>query len=265
MDARRRTMLMVIGGGIATYAGLRTLPPLMETIRPSALTLEPMDRPAGFRRLVAGGTSARMDAFAGLRMDSPSEIAARSAADMRVAEAPCAALFDRSDMAPGVVPVASFSDYYCPFCKTQTPELAAREAANPDRIALSWHETPLFGDSSLQAAKAALAAREQGAYVAFHARLMRSAFHATPAYLRQLAADIGIDGERLLADMDSPRIARRLEDSAALARLLGLAGTPALVIGRTVVLGEVEAATLDQIIALERDGGWRAACGAPDT
>ena len=53
--------------------------------------------------------------------------------------------------------------------------------------------------------------------------------------------------------------------SPVLARLLGLAGTPALVVGRTVVLGELDTATLDQIIALERDGGWRAVCDAQET
>lgn len=116
-----------------------------------------------------------------------------------------------------------------------------------------WHELPLLGDTSVQAARAALAAKQQDAYALFHKRLMRAAFQTTPEYVGVLAESLALDPAQMAEDMNSPKIAAELMNSAALARLFGIIGTPALVIGSTFVQGEIGEARLDDLIALEAE------------
>ena len=257
MDPKKRSTLLTIGAIIAGYAALRTVPSLL----PEKLELEALDRPEGFRRFVAGETSGGFDPFVGLGTGDSAEVAARKADALeRVSENICAALYGGLNTTPSQVPMASFSDYYCPFCRVQTKRLAGMTGEMPDKIAVAWHELPLLGDSSNLAAKAALAAKRQGAYVAFHERLMTTPFQASREYLARLSDDIGVDGKQLITDMESPEIARELEDSAALARLFAFVGTPALVIGRTVVQGQISDRMVREIIELEREEGWQNAC-----
>lgn len=240
---RRRTML--------AGAALLAVPVL--AMRAAAPRDEPFafaDIPGvpGFRRLDAGGVSAAMaDPFVGLRApDAPPPPEPLPAGSL------CAALFGPDPLPPGTVPIASFSDYYCPYCRDLTVRLAAR--ADPD-LAIAWHELPLLGDASEAAARASLAADLQGAYAAFQARLLRAAFQPTDAYLTDLGASLGLDAPRLLADARGEEVARRLATSARAAATLRIAATPALVVGRTLVSGAIPETRLDALIALERAEG----------
>lgn len=202
----------------------------------------------GFRRLDAGRVSApALDPLAGLRAPDappPPEPLAPGAL--------CAALFGPEPVPPGTVPVASFSDYYCTFCRDLTARLAAR--SDPG-LRVTWHELPLLGDASEGAARAALAADLQGAYAAFQARLLRAAFQPTDAYLAELGRSLGLDTARLLEDVRGEQVARRLALSARAAATLGIGATPALVVGRTLVSGAIPDDRLDALVALERKAG----------
>ena len=70
----------------------------------------------------------------------------------------CPVLFPKAPA--GRVPVAVFSDFYCPYCRVLIEHLGARD---DPRISLHWHELPLLGPVSVVAAKAAVAADRQGA------------------------------------------------------------------------------------------------------
>ena len=89
---------------------------------------------------------------------------------------------------------------------------------------------------------------------------MKSPFVASDEYLQRLSKDLNVNFDQLNADMLSDEIATELEESAALARVFAFVGTPALVIGRTVVQGQVSDNMIREIIALEREEGWDAAC-----
>lgn len=259
MDAKKRKTLALLGAIALGYTGIRYLPSLL----PETLELAEMHRPKGFRKFVAGETSAgSFDIFVGLESDGDANrLELEKLADARVASGICNALYSGLDLKPGQVPMASFSDYYCPYCRVQTKRLGELAKKKGDDIAVAWHELPLLGENSTTAAKAALAAKRQGAYVAFHDRLMRAPFAATPGYLSQLAESIKVDEATLLADMKSKDVATELEDSAALSRVFAFIGTPALVIGRTVIQGQVSDKMIEQIIELEREEGWANACG----
>ena len=257
LDKKKRSTLITLGTVALGYAAFRTIPSLI----PEKLVLEPLNSPTGFRKYVAGETSGSFDLFVGLDTpDSPEVLARKEAALERVTKNICASLYRDLSPATGQVPMASFSDYYCPFCRVQTKRLGEMVDTMPDAVSVAWHELPLLGDNSNLAAKAALAAKRQGAYVAFHDRLMKSPFVASDEYLQRLSQDLNVNFDQLNTDMLSDEIATELEESAALARVFAFVGTPALVIGRTVVQGQVSDNMIREIIALEREEGWDAAC-----
>ncbi len=237
----------------------------VEALFPSELRFTPMADPPGFRRMTAGSISAGSIALLGVRdagSDSGSE-GGPGGALAAVRADPCRALFRAApgETPEGVVRIASFSDYNCPYCRVLTKRLEALAADPQARVRVTWHELPLLGGPSRTAARAALAADMQGAYGPFHDRLMRARFVPTAAYLDQLAEDIGVDADRLRADMDGPEVARRLEESAALASIFGMVGTPALVVGRTVSVGAIGDGALAALIARERADGPLPGCG----
>ena len=253
MKSQKRRAFLVVSGLAVLYAGFRIAPDLGR----EELVFEEFDDPFGFRRLTAGKSSAGFDPFFGLEDRTENN---QADAEFRVRSNICATLYGDTLGAGEEVPVASFSDYYCPYCRVQTKRLAAMEARPASGIRVAWHELPLLGETSTLAAKAALAARNQGAYPAFHERLMRSPFQATPEYLRALADDIGIEHEQLAADMNGERVLLDLENSAALARIFAFIGTPAMVIGRTVIQGEISERTIRDVVAREREEGWASVC-----
>ena len=148
---------------------------------------------------------------------------------------------------PGAPPMAVFSDFFCPFCRTLTARLSRR----PD-LPVTWHELPLLGPPSEFAARAAVAADLQGAYADFVDALARRGFRPSLAHMESVADGIGIDGMRLRRDMDGPDVAARLTETRRAATTLGVVGTPGLTVGRTLVIGEVELSELDRVIALEK-------------
>ena len=171
MDSKKRSTLFTLGAIVAGYAAFRTIPSLL----PEKLELETLENPSGFRKYVAGDTSGGFDPFVGLGTPEDADIVARKvAAFQRVSDNICGALYGELETDVARVPMASFSDYYCPYCRVQTKRLSEMTNSMPNEVAVAWHELPLLGDSSNLAAKAALAAKRQGAYVSFHERLMRT-------------------------------------------------------------------------------------------
>lgn len=233
-----RRGLLVSGVAVAGVYGGGTL--VRRAIEPR-LTFEAMPGLPGFRRLVTREVSAGRS-LALLDMSDESAGMPDPALD-------CVALFG-SEPSEDAVPLAYFSDARCIFCRMLSPILKEIEAEGGADV--TWHELPLLGAVSRVAARASVAAGLQGAYAAFHARLMGTPFLPTDAYLRQLAVDQGIDGNRLLQDMNATQVAQRLDQSARLARQLGFYGTPGLVIGRTVILGNLTKRQLHRILDLER-------------
>lgn len=257
MPGSRRNLL--IGGLVLAsgYAGLRFGAPAVADLLAEDFVFEPMARPAGFRRISGGKSTSGFDPFFGLD-GTPDPAMDASIEDVRLRV--CDALYGEDLENDGPVPIASFSDYNCPFCRVLTLRLSEIEEASSGRVRISWHELPLLGEASMMAAQGALAAKRQDAYVEFHRRLMRAPFETTPEYLTALADDIGVDKLQLLSDMESEEVRRELRESSALAKVFGFIGTPALVVGRTVVQGEIDDGRLKRLIERERADGPIAAC-----
>ena len=248
----------VLFGLAAATAGTWWAWPRVAQLFVGDFDFEPLDDPQGFRRIAAGETSGIHSPFFGLEAPDEQEQAIPEEA---VRADLCTGLFGNSPPA-GVVPIASFSDYNCPFCRVLTERLSNLEERSGGGVRITWHEWPRLGPTSVSAARAALAADMQGAYATFHKRLMRGRFIATPKYLEILARDIGVDGDRLLADMESDAVSERLLTTETVARIFGFIGTPALVVGRTVIVGTVSENVIAALVEQERRDGPLPICSA---
>ena len=250
----------LLAGAIAAAAGYGTLRygvPYVGSILFSGIDFEEIKKPPGYRRMSGGNSSVGRIALVGLDNDQDDEM---KALVQQVSDDICLALFGAGQPASETVRIASFSDYNCPYCRVLTPILARMESESDGKIQIAWHELPLLGDLSILASQAALAAKKQGAYASFHKRLMRAAFLKTPEYIQRLAGDMGIDGDRLATDMQSQEIKDEISLSIALSKVFGFIGTPALVVGGTVVQGQISEKTLARLIEIERKDGPSRVC-----
>jgi protein-disulfide isomerase len=64
----------------------------------------------------------------------------------------------------------------------------------------------------------------------------------------RVAADLGLDLERLRADMAAPETQELIADNQKLASNIGIEGTPAYIIGTTLVPGAIGLEGLRQVI-----------------
>jgi protein-disulfide isomerase len=140
----------------------------------------------------------------------------------------------------GDVTLVEFFDYNCGYCKHTHPERV--EAVKKDgKVRVVYKEFPILAPSSMEAAKAALAANRQGKYEAFHSALMKHEGRLDSDVIRQTAKDVGLDIKKLEADMGDPTIQKEIDGNIALARELGIRGTPGFVVGDTLVPGAIDA------------------------
>ena len=152
----------------------------------------------------------------------------------------------------GDVAVVEFFDYNCPYCRRAKPVLSELMSDDPG-VRVVGREWPILGEGSVFAARAALAARAQDLYEPFHWALMGMSGRAERDSVLKIAEEVGLDVERLLADMEAPEIDAHIAESMRLAELLGFSGTPSFVVGETLLPGLVEAETLAEAVARVRE------------
>jgi len=147
----------------------------------------------------------------------------------------------------GNITLVEFFDYNCPYCRQMVPVMTQAESADP-QLRVVYKEFPILGSNSKFAAKAALAAHKQGKYLAFHKALFQVRGTVGPSKVAEVAATVGLDMDRLKADMDDPAIAALIEKNLALAQSLRIDGTPGFVAGRQVLRGAVDLKALQGLI-----------------
>jgi protein-disulfide isomerase len=148
----------------------------------------------------------------------------------------------------GRVSVAYFYDTRCPYCRQMAPTLAGLLKSDPD-VRLVYKDLPILGPASVLESRALLAAHRQGRYQTLHDVFLRSGGMPTPESLRQDAQAAGLDGARLVRDMDDPAVQTHLAATLQLARTLQIQGTPALVVGDRLYPGALDATQLRQAVA----------------
>lgn len=158
---------------------------------------------------------------------------------------------------PGApITLVEFFDVRCPYCKQLHLAMGDLVRRNPDvRVVLK--DLPVLGPNSVLAARALLAAQRQGKYEALHGALLRLREDPTEPVIRREAEKAGLDWPRLRREMDDPGIAARIAANRRLAEALRLEGTPAVVVGETLIPGAVDLATLERLVGEQRERARR--------
>ena len=120
------------------------------------------------------------------------------------------------------------------------------------QVRLIYKDLPVLGPASVLGSKALLAAQRQGAYEKLRDALMHTDIPITSDSLRAHAERAGLDWARLSQDMDSPEIDARIKANLRLASTLGIQGTPAIIVGDTLVPGALDLAQLQRLVASNR-------------
>lgn len=148
----------------------------------------------------------------------------------------------------GSVTLVEFFDYNCGYCRRAAPEVKAVLEASKD-VRIIYREFPILGPGSEVAARASLAARNQGKYQQFHEAMMALNGQAVEASVMKIAGDVGLDLEVLKTDMQSELVNEHIAASQRLAEALGITGTPTFVLGDEIIPGVIERGTLLEKIA----------------
>jgi len=153
----------------------------------------------------------------------------------------------------GDITLVEFFDYNCPYCRQMVPVMMQAETADP-QLRVVYKEFPILGPNSRFAAKASLAAHKQGKYVPFHRALYQVRGTVDPSKVIEVATAVGLDVDRLKADIEDPAIAALIEKNLALAQALRIDGTPGFVAGSQVLRGAIDLKALQGFIQAARSG-----------
>jgi protein-disulfide isomerase len=155
----------------------------------------------------------------------------------------------------GDVTMVEFFDYNCGYCKGALPAMLSLLGDDP-KLKVVLKEWPILGPGSVDAAHVAIAVRMQDPdgrkYLAFHQKLLGDPGAANKEKALAAAAAAGLDIPRLEKDMDSNEVGATIDEDFALARAIGINGTPGYVIGNAVVAGAIGLDGLKSQIATAR-------------
>lgn len=151
----------------------------------------------------------------------------------------------------GDVTVVEFFDYRCGYCKKAASALTQLQQSDA-RVRVVYKDFPILGETSELATKAALAANLQGKHRAFHEGLLAAKDDLTKEHLFRIAEEAGLDVNRLDQDITRPDWQPIIDRNRALAKTLGITGTPAFIVGNDLVPGALDLKTLQELVAHKR-------------
>ncbi|MFC3101052.1 DsbA family protein [Altererythrobacter lauratis] len=137
----------------------------------------------------------------------------------------------------GTVTLVEFTDYACTFCRQSVADVDALIAANPD-LKVVIRELPILSQDSVDAARMALAAAQQGRFAQFHAAMF-AAGQVTADTITAAATQAGVDLARARAAIDAGVFDSQLQNNVFLAQTLGINGTPFFIVGDRALNGAV--------------------------
>ena len=149
--------------------------------------------------------------------------------------------------AQGKVTIVEFFDYRCVHCRRVASTLENLVRSNTS-VRVVYKNFPVLGEPSVLAARAAVAAQQQGGWPKLHRAMLAYDGDFTTDSLAALGASVGLDAAKLKTDMMSPATDKSLQANLALAAALGLDATPSFVIGDRVIRGAPSAETLQAIV-----------------
>jgi protein-disulfide isomerase len=127
--------------------------------------------------------------------------------------------------------IVEFSDFECPHCGAAHPLLSRMLDEFPGKVNVVFKHFPLDGHkNAAPAARAAVAAQQQGKFWELADRLFEHQRELSPEKMRELAKEAGLDLAKFDADVASPAVQERVERDKKDGVALGIQGTPTLFI-----------------------------------
>ena len=174
-----------------------------------------------------------------------------------------------------------FSDYECPFCRRMHPALKRLEARYASELLVVWKNLPLAQHpNAASAARLALGARAAGGDASFwlvHDRLFEADSPLDAATLEGVARGAGIDARSLMEAVRRGDHQSEIDDDVALARRLGVAGTPTIFLNGRRLGGARPFSSIESLVSeelqmaerlvgrgIKRDKLYATLCGEPD-
>jgi len=152
----------------------------------------------------------------------------------------------------GDVTLVEFFDYRCGFCKRAASAVTQLQK-DDSRVRVVYKDFPILGEASELAAKAALASKAQEKHQAFHEALLASKADVTKEQVLHIATEVGLDTKRLETDMANPEWQTVIDRNRALAKELGITGTPGFIAGTELQPGALDLNGLKDFVARARN------------
>lgn len=162
----------------------------------------------------------------------------------------------------GDVTLVEFFDYNCGYCKKAMADVQALMKGDP-KLRVVLKDFPVLGPDSVEASRVSLAVKNQlqgPKLLDYHVKVMETRGRVNGERAMTVAKEMGVDMGRLQKDVESTEIRNALQENMALGDKLNLSGTPAFVVGETVIPGAVGLEPLKQLVDNVRQCG-KASCG----
>jgi protein-disulfide isomerase len=152
------------------------------------------------------------------------------------------------------VTIVQFSDFQCPFCSRVEPTITDLLKDYGKDVRVVWKNNPLpFHPQAGPAAKAALAAGEQGKFWEMHEKIFADQQHLDDATFEKYANELGLNMNKWKASYGSDKFAASIKEDQSLAEKLGARGTPSFFINGRPLRGAQPKDSFKQVIDKEID------------
>jgi protein-disulfide isomerase len=152
----------------------------------------------------------------------------------------------------GTVTLVEFTDYACPYCRASMADVKSLLAADRD-LKVVVREEPVLSAGSVDAARMALAAADQGRYARFHDAMFAKDGPSAEA-IAAAAREAGIDLARARSDIAAGKYDSELANNTRMGQSIGFSGTPSWIVGQQAFSGAVGREVLADAIEKVRNG-----------
>jgi len=152
------------------------------------------------------------------------------------------------------VTIVEFSDFQCPFCSRVGPTMKQIKETYPKDVRVVFRQLPLsFHDRARPAAKAALAAAQQGKFWEMHDALFANQKALDDKSIETYASQIaGLDLAKWKKDLEDPKLEQMVKEDEAIAGKFGANGTPAFFVNGRFLSGAQPFEGFDALIKEEK-------------
>jgi protein-disulfide isomerase len=182
-------------------------------------------------------------------------------ADHQRRDIPLANLPGKGNLKDPKITLVECSDFDCPYC-VRGAELVEQIFAHPkykDITAFYFANFPLPMHKNAEGAhRAAIAAGNQGKFFEMHDLLFADKTKRDEAAYKEMAAQLGLDVNKFMADWNSEATKQKLADDKALCAKFGVSGTPNFFVNGRSMRGAVPIQMAEEVFAEELSGGFEA-------